>query len=54
MSIVHSRLAALGWRAVHSQQISLEEHAATFPARVASVHRDRLDVLGEEAELQAE
>jgi ribosome biogenesis GTPase len=52
MSFDHSRLAALGWRASHSQQVSLEELSAFLPMRVASVHRDRLDVLGEEGELR--
>lgn len=51
MSFNHSRLAALGWRASHSQQVSLEELSAFLPVRVASVHRDRLDVLREEGEL---
>ncbi len=51
MSFNRSRLVALGWRASHSQQVSVEELSSLLPARVTSVHRDRLDVLGEEGEL---
>lgn len=51
MSSNHSRLAALGWRTSHSQQVSIEELSAFLPVRVASVHRDRLEVLGEEGAL---
>lgn len=40
-------LLQLGWRAFHSQQLSLEELESAHPARVSSVHRSGLIVLSE-------
>lgn len=51
MSIASSRLAALGWRAHHSQQVSLEELASLHAARIVSVHRDRLDAIADDGEI---
>lgn len=44
-------LAQLGWRAFYAQQLTLEDLDAGFPARVSSVHRNRIDVLREGGEL---
>ena len=40
-------LAQLGWKAVFSEQVSLEESRSFQPARVSSVHRGRVSVAGE-------
>lgn len=40
-------LARLGWRAFHSQQLTLEELDTAYPARVSSVHRSGLTVISE-------
>lgn len=50
MSTFETRLAALGWRADHSQQLSLEELETALPARVSSVQRSLLTVLGADGE----
>ncbi len=44
-------MAALGWRAHHSQQVSLEELTSLHAARIVSVHRDRLDAIAEDGEI---
>lgn len=43
-------LLQLGWRSCYSQQLTLEEFDACWPARVASVHRSAIIVLGEGGE----
>ncbi|MDC0655201.1 ribosome small subunit-dependent GTPase A [bacterium] len=40
-------LTALGWSAFFSAQIKPDEQGATIPARVISVHRGALDVVGD-------
>jgi ribosome biogenesis GTPase len=40
-------LSRLGWRPFHSQQLSLEDLEAAYPARVTSVHRSGLIVHSE-------
>jgi ribosome biogenesis GTPase / thiamine phosphate phosphatase len=40
-------LDQLGWSPFYSQQLTLEELDAGFPARVSSVHRSSIDVLCE-------
>src|SRR5689334_1054201 len=40
-------LARLGWRPFHSQQLTLEDLDAAYPARVSSVHRSGLTVISE-------
>ena len=37
-------LADFGWTNFFASQLDIEEHAATVPARVMAVHRDRLQV----------
>jgi ribosome biogenesis GTPase len=44
-------LARLGWRPFHSQQLTLDDLEAAFPARVASVHRNGLVVVSEQGTL---
>lgn len=46
MSFQHS-LSGLGWSALFSQQLALEDLGSAHPARVISVHRSHVDVLGE-------
>jgi ribosome biogenesis GTPase len=46
VSQVHS-LAQLGWRPFHSQQLTLQDLEAAYPARVSSVRRNGLAVLSE-------
>ncbi len=41
-------LARLGWRPVHSQQLTLEDLETAYPARVSSVHRSGLVVVSEQ------
>jgi ribosome biogenesis GTPase len=53
MSTSSFSLSQLGWRASYSQQLSLEDLDASFPARVAAVHRNGLSVLAERGELDA-
>lgn len=43
-------LSQLGWRPFYAQQLTLADLDAGFPARVASVHRGRIDVLHEGGE----
>ena len=45
-------LAQLGWRPFHSQQLTLEDWYAAFPARIAAVQRTVLFVLAESGERQ--
>lgn len=40
-------LARLGWRAFHSQQLTLQDLETAYPARVSSVHRSGLMVVSE-------
>lgn len=40
-------LARLGWRPLHSQQLTLEDLEIAYPARVSSVHRSGLVVISE-------
>ncbi len=47
MSIPVASLSQLGWRSFYSQQLTLEELDAGWPARVMSVHRGAIIVLGE-------
>lgn len=44
-------LADLGWSAPFQSQLALEEIGTTRPARVAEVHRDRIEVLTEDGAL---
>ena len=44
-------LDRLGWSACYSQQLTLEDLGAGFPARVCSVHRSQLTVLSERGSL---
>ena len=44
-------LDQLGWSAFHSQQLSLEDLNASYPARVSNVQRSRITVLGERGSL---
>lgn len=44
-------LSQLGWRAHYSQQLTLEDLEQHFPARVASVHRNRLVAFAERGEI---
>lgn len=46
MTFQHS-LSELGWSALFSQQLALEDLESVHPARVVSVHRGHVDVLGE-------
>ena len=50
MSSYPCSLSQLGWRAFYSQQLTLTDYDAGFPARVVSVHRSNLTVLSELAE----
>lgn len=43
-------LYQLGWRPFYSQQLTLEDLDAGWPARVASVHRSVIAILGEHGE----
>jgi ribosome biogenesis GTPase len=45
-------LDQLGWSAFYSQQLTLEDLSAGFPARVCSVQRSQLTVLGERGSLE--
>lgn len=47
MSAASYSLARLGWRPFHSQQLTLEDLDAAYPARVSSVHRSGLTVISE-------
>lgn len=47
MSIDSLSLAALGWRATHSQQLTLAELERAFPARIANIQRNSLALLCE-------
>jgi ribosome biogenesis GTPase len=44
-------LGQLGWRACYSQQLTLHDLEASFPARIASVHRGLLTTWSERGEL---
>jgi hypothetical protein len=44
-------LDRLGWSACYSQQLTLEDLGAGFPARVCSVQRSQLTVLSERGSL---
>lgn len=50
MSIPVVSLHQLGWRSFYSQQLTLEDLDAGWPARVMSVHRSAICVLGEHGE----
>jgi ribosome biogenesis GTPase / thiamine phosphate phosphatase len=41
-------LARLGWRPFHSQQLTLDDLEAAYPARVTSVHRTGLAIISEQ------
>ncbi|AHM02945.1 putative GTPase [Roseibacterium elongatum DSM 19469] len=45
-----SRLGALGWRPGLAQQIAVEDMATTPPVRVMAVHRNGLQVMGDDIE----
>lgn len=49
MSIRYS-LAGLGWRAFFSQQLTIDDLADSYPARVCGVHRNGLAILSEHGE----
>ena len=47
MSELSLSLPELGWSHFFQQQLSLEEWAATFPARVCAVHRNSIDIVSD-------
>jgi ribosome biogenesis GTPase / thiamine phosphate phosphatase len=47
MSLPNFSLGQLGWRPTYSQQLTLEDLAKGYPARVSAVHRSGIDVLSE-------
>ena len=44
-------LSELGWRPFFQQQLDLDEIETTRPARVVAVHRNRLQLIGEDTEV---
>ena len=52
MSDGNITLGQLGWRACYSSQLTLEDLDRGFVARVASVHRSRIEALGEAGPLE--
>jgi ribosome biogenesis GTPase len=47
MFVPNFSLDQLGWRAAYAQQLTVADLENAYPARVAAVHRDRLEVLCE-------